>query len=68
MFFLNIAHFEKKKNTKENDPDLAQKLSKVAFEIDLVHFLGCIFSKILYISKRIRDILDLFEVPKMFFF
>ena len=43
-FFLNIAHLEKKKNTKENDPDLSQKLSKVAFDIHLVHFLGCIFS------------------------
>ena len=67
MFFFNVAHFERKKNTKENDPDLAQKLSKVAFEIDLVHFLGCIFSKILYISKRIRDILDLFEAPFFLF-
>ena len=43
-FILNIAHLEKKKNTKENDPDLVQKLSKVAFDIHLVHFLGCIFS------------------------
>ena len=52
IFFLNIAHLEKKKNTKENDPDLVQKLSKVAFGQDLVHFLGFIlFVNSLYLKN-----------------